>query len=437
MSARPLVFEGPDPEKLLIDAWSVHGTGVRISEPACVRKGGLFGFFQKLHYRIEVLPASEPREDKAQASPRIGAAPVTTTRSALEELVDATEDVLEIGPTSRRSFDEVLDGVASALGDDPSSFAATGLADFTPGTSLATEVAPRVDDAPAEARDGRAGGSGEPWRPHRGATGDEDHLEAVRRLASAAPLGDPAELRGARHGGARTASDGACRRADDRAPGSGREALLALGFEEELVLATSSSLGALEAIEAACSRLSVARPLPDVPGALVAVVGDLGRALEAAGSIVEELHAGDVELAIASRTPPRFTVAGDLFVAEPRAAAALSPGWRRDAVAVVAVATDGTDDSTRWCRAMLRALRPSATLAVVSAAAKPEDVAHLDACVGGVDALALYDLDATVTPAAVARAAIPVARLDGAPATPSRWFELLLEALDRRSAAGR
>ena len=112
-----LVFEGPDPERLLLEAWSVHGTQVRITEPVTVRRGGVGGFFPKEPYRIEVVPGlpapAEPSfhdtsevpcavpssTDEPQA--RAAAAPVrrqvlqpstihrpATTAEALDALVD-------------------------------------------------------------------------------------------------------------------------------------------------------------------------------------------------------------------------------------------------------------------------------------------------------------------------------------------------------------
>ena len=51
-----LVYEGRDPERLLRDVWEKHGTGVRITEPEEARKGGIFGFFSRVVYRIEVEP---------------------------------------------------------------------------------------------------------------------------------------------------------------------------------------------------------------------------------------------------------------------------------------------------------------------------------------------------------------------------------------------
>ncbi len=412
VSTLPLVFEGPDPEKLLIDAWSVHGTGVRISEPACVRKGGLFGFFQKLHYRIEVLPAV-PEPPASRSTARAATQAPVTTASALERLVESTEDVFEVDGPPRRSFDEVLDGVASALGDDPATFAASGIAGLATAGALATEVVERETaghEAPGAAREAAA-------RRERSAVGRfDDPLGELRRLAAGEAGEAPAGERDFSAPGPPNAVG---------APRAARETLDGLGFPRELVDRVPGRLAPLAAIDAACALLPAASPLPDVAGALIAVVGELGRALEIASTIIDDLGLDDAEIAVVAADRPGFAVPTHLIATDARTAAALSPGWRRDGVAVVAVGTGTDRASARWCRTVLHALRPTAAWAVVSAAAKPEDVACFAASAGGLDALVVDDLDATVTPAAVVRAGVPVARIGDAPATARRWSELL------------
>jgi len=409
VSALPLVFEGPDPEKLLIDAWSVHGTGVRISEPACVRKGGLFGFFQKLHYRIEVLPAV-PEPPAPRGTKRSTTQAPVTTASALERLVESTEDVFEVDGPPRRSFDEVLDGVASALGDDPATFAASGIGGLATAGALATEVVEREapdHEAPGAAREDAA------RRERPAAERFDDPLGELRRLAAGERGPAPAGERDHSAPDAAGASALAC------------ETLDGLGFPRELVDRVPGRLAPLAAIDAACELLPAARPLPDVAGALIAVVGELGRALEIASTILDDLGLDNAEIAVVTADRPGFAVPTHLIATDARTAAALSPGWRRDGVAVVAVGSGTDRTSARWCRTVLHALRPTATWAVVSAAAKPEDVACFAASAGGLDALVVDDLDATVTPAAIVRAGVPVARIDDAPATARRWSELL------------
>jgi hypothetical protein len=65
----------------------------------------------------------------------------------------------------------------------------------------------------------------------------------------------------------------------------------------------------------------------------------------------------------------------------------------------------------------------------VAASSKPEDVQAWSDSLGGLDAVVVDGLDATATPASILGTGIPVARLDGRPASPALWTALLLERL--------
>ncbi len=388
------MYEGPDPERLLIEAWSRHGTSVRISEPTCVRKGGVFGFFAKLHYRIEVQPSEDAEpvdgrraatapEEAAQPASAVPAGSPTTTAGALDRLVESTEDLLDLDSSPRPSFDDVLSGVASSLGDDPSRL-----------------DVPLVDLSLPEAEGARAGTVGAataapPPPAGRLPAGDASLRETLaERLAD---VGYPVELLARRD-----------------FPGEGRSAL-----------------------EAAFAALPAPPPLPAGPGSLVAVVGELGQALAVAGSLAEQMALEDTELALAAPEPPAFAVPDHLLATDPGRARALAPGWRRDAACAVAVACGGAPASPQWTRRMLRALKPTATWAIVSATAKPEDIARRVAALGGVDAIVLVDLDQTVTPVAACRVGVPIARLGRLVAGVEAWADVVDDVLAPPVEAGR
>jgi len=65
----------------------------------------------------------------------------------------------------------------------------------------------------------------------------------------------------------------------------------------------------------------------------------------------------------------------------------------------------------------------------VNAAWKPEDAEAWSERLGGFDVVALEDVADTVSPAAAIQLDIPIARIDGQPATPLRWAEILTERL--------
>jgi hypothetical protein len=121
-------------------------------------------------------------------------------------------------------------------------------------------------------------------------------------------------------------------------------------------------------------------------------------------------------------------------VTDAESAAALAPGWRRDRVGVVAVAAEDTTTERTWAREVLRAARPSFTLALADARTKNEDLATFLSAIGGVDALALHRTEATVSPAQLLTLGLPVARLDGAEVTSTTWAAIVRDAAARRGA---
>jgi hypothetical protein len=421
--SRQLVFEGPDPERLLLEAWSVHGTKVRITEPVVVRRGGIGGFFQKEHYRIEVVPEpEEPASPSNMPAATVdvdlpGGAPSLATRpmaiqegrrilepsviyqsnnaaaAALGALVNATEDCVELDTSKPASFDEVLDKVASSLGEDPGSL------------SLSFPADPTLEPAPVEA-------SAATWAaldaPARTEVADSALASAMSTASEQEPLPAAAPLPSA------------------LASPSVLEELDLLGFPRSLLEAADAPVRSLVDAFALAPR---ARALPRSPGSLIAVVGSL----HVARLLAAQLGVARHEVARARRWRARGEPASPLVVHDAYEAADLSPGWRRDRVGVVAVNVASFLEDALWAREVLRAMGPSMTIALASATTKAEDIAAACAAIGGVDALALEDLDATLTPAAVLATKIPVGMLDGAPANEANWVVTASRALARRA----
>jgi hypothetical protein len=88
-----------------------------------------------------------------------------------------------------------------------------------------------------------------------------------------------------------------------------------------------------------------------------------------------------------------------------------------------------------WMAQMLAIWSPVAVWAVVEATRKPDDLGPWLDGLPRVDALVVQDTDLSADPAAVLRQVdIPVALLDGVPATPHRWASLLCERLESTKA---
>jgi hypothetical protein len=174
--------------------------------------------------------------------------------------------------------------------------------------------------------------------------------------------------------------------------------------------------------------LVCAHALPSAVGSLLVVVGDGGPARRLAASLADEIGIDPTAVPYASLDAGAYTVAtGTLLVRTAQEAAARAPGWRRTRASVVAVDAPMNGTGRAWATDVVGALRPTAIWGVVNATAKTEDVAHWAGCFGAMDALAVENLGATVSPASALGVGIPVARLDGHPASPARWVATIVD----------
>lgn len=429
------VYEGPDPEQLLLQAWSDHGPSVRISEPEERRHGGFLGFFSKVTYRIEVEPVPPGEAGDADGSgdgavaPGVGATGIlgatgtlraavpgaewsdptaadgaggtdaatarrADTGQALERLADATKDVLELTGAPPPTFDKVLEGVASSLGEEPGFYQpslhgqSVSIDDLLGGDRPAPGGAGLGAEEAGGAEPGGAGGDLGAMGLHTAGVGTHRVLAAaaaVRRMGSVVDL-----LRNA-------------------------------GYPGALLRPLEHFADTEATLEAAFALLPPPSAPPTTVGSLIAVAGPGQAARDAARRIASDLGLDEELIALASQWRAARTIEPDLFVRTPEEAAALSPGWRRDRVGLVAVTAPLISSDHRWARDVLRAMRPSAVWGVASATTKPEDIVRWATALGGFDALVLEDVAHTSTPAAVLTTGIPVATLDGRPATPTRW----------------
>ncbi|HEX8767917.1 MAG TPA: hypothetical protein VF714_06075 [Jatrophihabitans sp.] len=180
-------------------------------------------------------------------------------------------------------------------------------------------------------------------------------------------------------------------------------------------------------------------PAPAVPprgaGQVLAVVGELGPALQAARTCAAMLRIPRNSIGIAGL--PEHTREGGDYEDYPvisgcqealRLHTELS---RADLPAVVVIATDATEAGSDdpWAAEMLAALRPTAVWAVVDARWKTEDSqAQLDR-LGRVDALVVHSAQLSASPASVWDLDLPLGLLDGRAASTFAWTGLLFPLL--------
>ncbi|WP_170861020.1 hypothetical protein [Trujillonella endophytica] len=209
------------------------------------------------------------------------------------------------------------------------------------------------------------------------------------------------------------------------------EALLGGGFAADI-----AATGTYAALTRVLAKLPAAPSVPSGPGEVLLVVGPGAETLAAARSLAAGLRLDSDRLQWASR--------GDLANLVPHASriASVDTALERKQEAaqagemtVVAVDAPLRSGGRTWLEQMLAIWAPSAVWAVVEATRKADDLGPWLEALPRVDALMVQDTDLTADPAAVlARAAAPVALLDGARATAHRWASLLCERLEAGEA---
>jgi len=383
---RTLRLAGDSLEGLLEQVRREHGDRARIVEANKCRTGGIAGFFARESFEVVIELDDGPDPEPAGAAAAVPApngAPTHAPTSVIElaEAVNEMERASAVAgpppaaaepaaPVSTET--EAFASLLARLARDVDPVEAERLLAAEPVPTATTRAAVPVAAAPSAA----AAAAAAPPVPA---------LPVVPELAR---LGLPAEL---------------CGPAGER--------------DLRLVLADR------------LRTLPPAPPIPHAAGSVLAVVGDADRALALAQDLARELglEAGDVLLATPepeSRRVPAWLHLDNRDTAGDRRRS----WWRRERLTLVAVHS-AFGMPTGWARRMLDALEPTLTWGVVDATWKPEDVEHWSDGLGGIDSLAVQNLHATTSPAAILGIDVPVARLDGAAATPSAWSTLLAERL--------
>lgn len=421
-------YEAPDVETLLQRIHDELGPSATILELERVRRGGIGGFFAREHVEATVEVAVE-------------VADAPTSVLDLAEAVNQEEEAQTTVSTESRMFSDVL-------------------ADLVRHTGAAEA---------AGAQEGRSGGDDARRSAGRDATGPDAPIPAPRpggRLLRSTPMGGrpggedlPAEQDAAKeedpsgHGtpaakepARRVPAPPATKSAAQKRPRASRprKDLARRGGE-----VTTAALGRLAALGlpgslrppqgathlAAALRESLATVAPVIapapgPGDVVAAVGPLDAATALAREIAVTLAIPPNAVIFASPEPPANATPPWTCLSTPEMAERRRRNLRRkDVPAVVVVEFPVTARRSDWGRRMLAALDVESVWGCVSATVKPEDVAGWVVALGGLDGLALTDLDATETPAALLELAVAIHSLDGRPATPALWSEMLMERM--------
>ena len=404
-----------------------------------VRRGGVAGFFAREVYEIRVeVPDGHPALD-AGAAP-VEAAPAATALAAPTEMAGgpAPQAPVPAGPRPLRQapavasnsapFEEVLrrlvdsvdipvlpelggPGADTVTADDADwGSAAEWLASAESEVEVEEAPAPPPVEVPA-ARPRRArqdSGRNRPARPVKAAPSPGRSGRTAHSAAATASARRP-KAKG---------STPAVRMKDE---------LRSLGLPARLVPASTTADPA-PALRRSLAKLPAAAPLDLEPGDVMAVVGPAEEASQLAGRIARSLG-------LDPRTVVHAAADGDVAGRRARidsaeSAWSVSAGWTRlSRPTIVAVATGRGSGAEEWAREVLEALEPATVWGVVEATRKPEDVVAWAEAVGSVDALAVEGCDDTRSPASVLDTGIPVAMVDGRPATAERWAAILADRL--------
>ena len=407
-------YEGLDLEALLEQVRTELGSGTKIISANKIRSGGIAGFFAREKFEVIVehdgtaliAAAAIVDGDDTQASVR----PRDLAPSLLDLVDQVSADERAAAPrisTESEPFAAVMNRVARGAGmrnvPDPTS---SDLDD------TGAPVNADVDDA--EIVDGDRGDAEPP----------ETTVAPAEPVAAPAPAPAPGHLPAPVHAPALATTVSL-----PTGPGH-TGALVKMGLPASYVPAVPSPAALEAALRSSLSRLPATPPLPKGTGSVVAIVGERNAAMKVARDLAAEAgwDPDNVTLATRKRLPARTPV--HLTITDTADAAEKRRSWRRrERPSVVVIDAGLGADKPSWAYHVLAALEPECTWGVVDATRKTEDVAAWMHRLGGIDAIAVNDVDATVSPASVLQLEVPVGRIDGRPASPALWAALLTERL--------
>jgi hypothetical protein len=196
-----------------------------------------------------------------------------------------------------------------------------------------------------------------------------------------------------------------------------------------------------EALVRRFERLPAPPTVPRAKGTVLAVVGPIEQAMEIARELAVDARTHPREIVICESDDPsrvrgvrggrrKTDLPEHLRLSGIDEAEEHRRSWRRRLEPTVVVIDAGINptDAT-WARDIVAVLEPHSVWGVVDGGRKVEDLAAWSDDLGGLDALAVTGVADTLTPASVLHLGLPVGLVDGEPASPMLWAELLLDRI--------
>jgi hypothetical protein len=436
-------LDGPDLEELLIRARQEYGSTVRIVAADKIRSGGLGGFFSKENFQLTVEVDGGPDTDPADVPvvtsvttpafpPAAGSgfiqSPAFAPSSSLIDVETPSLESLAEDAAAQRPV-SLLD-LADAISDRET---------YEPRTRMENPVTPKtapitgsISTGPAVSTEGATFASilagltesvSEPQpaaKVNQAAARYDDDAESF--VESRPPLVDQrprnVEMRKAgRRAGVAVAAEGSRRSLTDLGVPN---ALLPAGYDGDLLTALVTALKGLPPLP---------KP-PQRPGDVFAVVGEGPGAWDAAVQLAMAMGLDErsVFLVTQGNAPARVPAARRLGSLE-QIESKLERWHHKTTATIVVVDAPMTPSAAQWNREVLEVLDPTSVWLVVPATRKTGDVAEWAKRLGPADGLVVTEVAASQDPASVLCLGIPVAWLDGRPATAGAWAGLLVERL--------
>ncbi len=385
-------------EDLLERVRTELGAEARIVAANRVRKGGIGGFFARQAYEVLVEPVDRATvETAARPTPvRVIDAPASSILDLAEAVSEhERNDVIDLVDehrvsTESRNFSEVLERFTHSIGDD-----LILAEDGAVGTAVPTPLASEPDEP---------------------VVFDDDH--DLMGIAVTPPAPVPASTRDL--GRRIVRSNAILERFETQ--------LSRLGLPARLIPRGAAQNEMKGALVQSLVRLPAVPAVPTGLGVVIVVVGANAAPVHLARDLAIEAHLDPDDVVLVTRGQLGDGIPAWLQMNDPQTAHARRRSWQRRAQpTIVALSLPAMYQSLPWAREMLDNLEPTITWAVVDAGWKRDDIAHRINSLGGIDVLALENLDDTVSPASALELGIPVGRLAREHASPLTWTELLLE----------
>ena len=430
-------FDAPTLEAALAQVRAELGPDARITGAEKVRQGGIGGFFARERVEVAVEVADQPtistpapaRRARASAarparSPRAAASP-----ASILDLADSVSDEEHDSSVETTSFAAVLEriagdadmAVAAQTAIEPEMAPAAAPAFTSAPVFAPADFPPVIEDEPFVAERPLAA---EPVAAAEPMVDDEPVTAPVAVVGAIVPAtAEVVPAPAAPPDQATHAAAGAV--AVPRHVGQ----LQRLGLPGDLLPYDENARGLHCALVDALGLLPAAPPLPAGRGTVLAVVGERTTATALARALATEMRLDTEEIVLCSQRR-RGRTSSWLELSSIADADEHRRSWRwRPQPTVVVVDAPPVGRAYPWARDVLSVLEPTSAWGVVDATRKLEDVACWSDELGGLDAFAVTHLADTVSPATVLHLGVPVALLDGEPASPELWADVLMERL--------